>query len=172
MNNDFSFFVPAQAVGASKVFFDLFNADLAQDYYVKLMSLRPLVSGAVAVVGVLAVDLFLTRTTTIGTGGTAFTSEGATLTAATISKLDTTTLPANITGRNAPGGGAAAGALLNAHSLFSEETSNASYIDKEFVHSDSGGIMIPTGTGIRVVQGTVASVGNIGFVGLIRLFPK
>lgn len=159
-------FLPAVAAGASKVYFDLFNA-AGSDKTIHITSVVPVVSGAVAVSGVVSVDLFLTRTTTVGTGGTAATLEGTDVTAATISKVDggNVAVPATITARLAPAGGAAAGAVLGSGSFFSEETSSASYnnIDLARINPVSQYITIPEGQGVRVVQGSVASVGNVGF---------
>ena len=81
----YKLFVPVQAVGASKVYFDLWNGS---DKTIEVASVVPIASGAVAVVGTLAVDLFLTRTTAIGTGGTGATLEGTALNAATFSRMD------------------------------------------------------------------------------------
>ena len=121
----FKAFFVAQAVGTNKVFLDLFNA--AADKNVEIVAVNPIFSGAAAVTGVLAVDMFLTRTTNVGTGGTALTAEGATLTASTIAKLDpaSAALPSGITARLAPAGGATAGAILGYNSMFSEETNAA-----------------------------------------------
>lgn len=158
----YKLFVPAQAVGADLVYFDLFNAGLTGTD-LKVLSVRPIVSGAVAVTGVVAVDLFLTRTTAIGTGGTANTSSGTSLTAATISALDHSQPLApslGITARLTPSGGATAGAVLAWRSVFSEETGAGTYTQVDLV---SAPVLVRGGTGLRVVQGSVASVGNIGF---------
>jgi hypothetical protein len=162
--------VPALAAGASKVYFDLFNAT-GSGKTVKVLAVIPNVSGAVAVTGALAVDLFLTRTTAIGTGGTAMTLEGTSLTAIAISKMDPAdaALSASITARSAPTGGATAGAVLSGVSLFTEETNAGTYLSPliDFVMRMLGiaghPLVVPENTGIRVVQGAVASVGNIGF---------
>ena len=163
----YKLFVPAQAVGANKVFFDLFNG--STDKNVEIVAVNPVQDGAVAVTGALAVDLFLTRTTAVGTAGTAATTEGTSLTAATISKLDPASpnLPATITVRAAPGGGATAGAVLGYNSMFTEETNSASYGRNNLLGVAPDGLgsraIVPPSSGIRVVQGAVASVGNIGF---------
>lgn len=172
-------FVPAQAVGANLVYFDLFNAT-GSALDLEVGAVVPVVSGAVAVVGAVAVDLFLTRTTAVGTGGTAATAEGTSLTACTISAHNAPTqgaLNANITARLTPAGGATAGAVLNQCSVFTEETSAASYYGhtNELVRRgflDTPWVKVPEGTGIRVVQGSVASVGNIGFDVLFRTVRK
>lgn len=155
-------FVPAGAVGANKVFFDLFNAT-GSGKKLRVVSLIPVFSGAVAVTGALAVDLYLTRTTAVGTGGTAATSEGTSLTAATFTKADPgfADLPALVTARLAPSGGATAGAVVLSRSCFSEETNAATYLLSNMLKQAP--LIITPNSGIRIVQGGVASVGNVGF---------
>jgi hypothetical protein len=157
-------FVPAQAVGASLVYFDFWNTATSGYSNLKINCLMPIVSGAVAVTGAVAVDLFLTRTSAVGTGGTAATAEGTSLTAATFSSFDcgSPIALAQISARLTPTGGATAGAVLAYRSLFSEETNAGTYTRVDLVNG-SGPLIVPPGTGIRVVQGGVASVGNIGF---------
>jgi hypothetical protein len=163
----YKLFVPAQAVGAGLVYFDLFSPS-GTGRRMKVLSVLPVVSGAAAVTGTLAVDLFLTRTTAVGTGGTAATSEGTSLTAATISAHNHNQpfAPTWGSARLTPSGGATAGAVLSMRSVFTEETADAAYArvaDMARTFDSVGGIVVPNGTGIRVVQGAVASVGNIGF---------
>jgi hypothetical protein len=160
-------FVPAQAVGANLVYFDLFNAT-GSGSTLTIMSCLPIVSGAVAVAGVVGVDLFVTKTTTVGTGGTAATYEGSSLTACTITAVDgTQPISSLITARLTPAGGATAGAVITWRSMFTEETSSAAYMPGEHMirngYTDIPGITVRENSGIRVVQGSVASVGNIGF---------
>lgn len=152
-----SLFVPSQAVGASTVFFDLYNGFSRE---ITLTSLAAVHDGSVAITGTLAVQLFLTRTTAEGTGGTSATSEGTSLSAATLTKLQTFALPSGITARKTPTGGATAGAVICERQVFTEETNAANYEPLEFL---TCALVVPAGTGIRVVQGAVASVGNIGF---------
>lgn len=169
-------FVPKQATGASLVYFDVF-VPAGADKRFELIACQPIVSGEAAVTGVLGVDLFLTRTTSVGTGGTGATFEGSSLTAMTITCQDGSQAltGADISGRLTPSGGAGAGAVLDWRSVFTEETSSAPYnlvsdMARNF-YPDINGILIPGGTGIRVVQGSVASVGNIGFDLLLRSQP-
>jgi len=170
----YKLFVPASAAGANKVYFDFWNGS---DKDVEIASVVPIASGAVAVVGTLAVDLFLTRTTAIGTGGTEATLEGTALTAATISRLDSDGPPlrSGISARLAPAGGATAGAVLGFNSQFTEETALPTYFRSNLVEGAQPGInsvlTVRPGTGIRVVQGAVASVGNIGFDVLFQVMP-
>lgn len=159
--------VPKQAVGANLVYFDLFNAS-GSCLTLEVLSVLPVVSGAVAVVGTLAVDLFLTRTTAVGTGGTAATQGGTSLTAAMFSPHDWEgALDASVTARLTPAGGATAGNVLAFRSVFTEETSSAAYAPQfdmvRALDPALPGLLVREGTGIRVVQGAVASVGNIGF---------
>lgn len=164
----YNVFVPKQAVGANLVYFDLFVPTTTQSRF-ELVSCLPMVSGAVAVVGTLGVDLILTRTSTVGTTGTAATYSGTDTTAMTICARDSSqALTANeVTARLTPGGGATAGAVLSWGCVFSEETADATYARAVDLanngYAAAGPIIITPGSGIRVVQGAVASVGNIGF---------
>lgn len=160
-------FIPAGAAGASKVYFDLFNAT-GSGLTLRVLSVRAIKDGSVAVTGALSVKLYLTRTTAVGTGGTAATLEGTSLTAATISEMDpaNAALNANVTARLAPTAGATAGAVICERHIFTEETTAANYDPVEFLNPNTDDIqplIVPANTGIRIVQGTVASVGNIGF---------
>ena len=162
-------FVPSSAVGANKVFFDLFNAT-GSGNALRLVQARVFPNLDTAVTGTLGIQAFLTRTTTVGTGGTAATLEGTSLTAATISKLDpgSPALSGSITARLATAGGATGGAVVGYATLFTEETNAGSAVaaalGADFLRDSGYDIVIPENTGIRVVQGAVASVGNVVFV--------
>lgn len=160
-------FAPSQAAGANKVYFDLFNAS-GSGVTLRVKSVEVVKNGSVAVTGTLSVQLFLTRTTAVGTGGTAATAEGTTFTAPSINKMNpaNASLPAGVTARSAPAGGATAGAVIGETHMYTEETAAASYQYIDFLIAEAADIQplfVPENTGIRVVQGTVASVGNIGF---------
>lgn len=168
----FRLFVPKQAVGANLVYFDFFIPTTSEKT-VELLSVQPVVSGAVDVTGVVGVDLLLTRTSAVGTGGTAATYGGTSTTACTINGHDGTQLAraTDFTARLTPTGGATAGPVLSWGCVFTEETNSATYernIDLARPFSDCPPIIIPRNTGFRVVQGAVASVGNIGFNVLFR----
>lgn len=170
MSQIWNLFIPKQAVGASKLYFDLFNAS-GGTHKIEVLSIVPVVSGAVAVTGVVSVDLFLTKTSAIGTTGTGATLQGTSLTAATFSTATPPpgAMPTGITARLSPGGGATTGAVLGWTTVFTEETNAGTYINKEMV---SQAVILPDGVGLKVIQGGVASVGNIGFnvtFGLIEL---
>ena len=159
---------PSQAVGANKVFVDLFNAT-GSGVSLRVLSAFCYVDNDTAVTGTLGVEVNLTRTTAVGTGGTAATLDGTSLTAITISEMDTNNpaLSANITARSAPTGGATAGALLGQRWVFTEETSAPSGIagtlGAEFIRNEGADLIVRENTGLRFVQGTVASVGNLSF---------
>lgn len=164
----YKLFVPKQAVGADLVYFDLFNATGGTGKSLAIISVQPVVSGAVAVTGVVSVDLFLTYTSAVGTGGTAATRTGTSLTAATFGATNPIpgALDDNVTARLTPSGGATAAAVISWNTVFSEETNAGTYLEKDLVKGTNPfpeEIIVPEGHGIRVVQGSVASVGNIGF---------
>ena len=159
---------PAQAVGANKVFLDFFNAT-GSGVTIRVLSAYCFVDNDTAVTGTLGVEVNLTRTTAVGTGGTAATADGTALNAITISKMDTNNaaLSPSITARSAPTGGATAGALIGQRWVFTEETSAPSGIagtlGAEFVRNEGADLLVRQNSGLRFVQGTVASVGNLAF---------
>lgn len=160
--------VPASAVGANKVHCDLFNASgSGKIMHIQSAFCYPDIDTAVT--GTLGVEVALTRTTAVGTGGTAATFEGTSLTAATISRMDTnfSTLPAQVTARAAPTGGATAGAWLGTRFVFTEETNAgsalAAAVGAEFIRNVGADLTVREGQGVRFVQGAVASVGTLTF---------
>lgn len=160
-------FMPSQAAGASKVYFDLFNA-VGSGVMLRVKSVEVIKDGSVAVTGALSIKLHLTRTSAVGTGGVLATAESASLTAPGISKMHpgNAALPAEVTARSAPTAGATAGAVIGQVHVFPEETNASSYEYIDFLLASSADVQplfVPEGTGIRVVQGAVASVGNTGF---------
>lgn len=162
-------YIPQVAVGANKIHFDLFNAT-GSAARLWLRSVQPIISGSTAVTGVVGVDLFLTRTSAVGTGGTAATYNQTTLTNPGLMVLNADgVISPSVTARAAPGGGATARGVISSSSVFTEETNSAPYtpVNDMVVNGrmdDIGiGILIPEGTGISVVQGSVASVGTVGY---------
>lgn len=150
-------FLPGVGVGANLVYFDLWNGS---DQDITVSSVVAIKNGQTAVSGVVAVQLFLTRTTAVGTGGTSAVAEGSTLTVPALTKLQQRALPTGISARLAPSGGATAGAIITERQMFTEETNAANYEGLEFLPSM---MIVSQGSGIRVVQGSVASVGMISF---------
>lgn len=164
----YQLFVPKQAVGADLVYFDFFNPT-GTAAEVLVHEVNPIVSGAVAVVGALGIDLHLTRTTAVGTGGTAATREGTDKAACTICALDNRyPLSLTMTARLTPTGGATAGAVLNWLCVFGEETNGGAYNNGWNLARCNGveripPVLIPENSGFRVIQGAVAATGNVGF---------
>lgn len=158
--------LPAQASGANTVHFDLFA--LAGTSLL-IEAVIPVVINSVAVTGLVGVDLFLTRTSAVGTGGTAATYGGSSLSAATITSIDNSELlnAGIVSARLTPTGGATAGEVIAARSVSTEETNAGSYIQVadmvRYGICTFPALVVPGGQGIRVVQGSVASVGNIGY---------
>lgn len=164
---------PSQAVGASKVYLDLFNAT-GTGKTMKIHSCRAYVDNDTAVTGTLGVQLSLFKSTSVGTGGTAATANGTVDTAATITNINSTTaLPAGVTARLGPTGGATTGAWLGSRWVFTEETAAPSGITGSlgaaFINDMEVPIVVPENTGIKIIQGTVASVGNVAFEILFEL---
>lgn len=173
-NPQYKFLTGVSPAGASKVHFDLFNAT-SSGKIMKIISVKAIKDGSVAVTGVVGVKLYLTFTTAVGTGGTAHTENNTTVTGVSISEMDTANaaLPAQVTGRLAPTGGATGGAVLGTRNIMPEETNASSYAAVEFLDilntSPMQPIICETGKGIRIVQGSVASVGNIDFEVIFEL---
>lgn len=160
--------IPSAAVGASKVYFDLFNAT-GSAKIMKIKTVTAYVDSDTAVTGTLGVELELTRTTAVGTGGTAATNDSTSLTAPSISRFDTndSVVPVQITARALPTAGATGGAYLGSRWVFTEETSApggiAGNLGAALIKYDDPDLIVRENSGIRIIQGTVASVGNIAF---------
>lgn len=160
--------VPPQAVGANKVMCDLFNAS-GSGVTLRILSAYAFVLLDTTVTGTLGVRMHLTRTSAVGTGGTTTAADDATLTNSTLTRMDPAlaSLPAQVTARVAPTAGATAGAQVAMRHLFTEETNAGAalggLIGAEFVRNGDTDLLVPVNTGVRFVQGAVASVGSIGF---------
>lgn len=114
--------IPQQAAAASKIFFDLFNA-VGSGKVIEVNGLWAIPKADVAVTGAVAIEVSVARTNAVGTGGTAIAKSTSAATAG-IAKKDpaNAALPAQITARLVPTGGAAVEALLFAAYIFPEET--------------------------------------------------
>ncbi len=173
----YSLFIPHQTAGANVIHFDLWNG-AGSASWLKLHCVQPVVSGEVAVTGAVSVALFLERTSAIGTSGTAATYEGTDPTATTISGIDTTQrCSPSITARRLPTGGATAGAVLDHCNVFTEETNAGAYAVSINLARPSGltdvpAVTIREGSGVRVVQGSVASVGEVGYNVVFEVLPN
>lgn len=159
--------LPSQAVGANKLFLDLFNAT-GSGKTMRIHSALAIVDNDTAVTGTLGVQIDLFKSTAVGTGGTAATANGTVSTAATITNINTATaLPAGVTARLGPTAGATAGAWLGSRWVFTEETNAGSAFagqyGAEFIMDKEVPVVLLENSGLRINQGAVASVGNIAF---------
>jgi hypothetical protein len=151
-----SLYVPSQSVGTSLVFFDLYNGSDRNLFVSSVTAIRDATN---EVTGLVAVQLFLTRTASPGSGGTAATSNNtALLSAPSITDVQQSALPNGVTARITPTSGATAGAVIGERQIVPEET--LVQVPAEFLETI---LTVPEGTGIRVVQGATASVGRVGF---------
>lgn len=163
-------FIPVIGAGASKIFFDLFNAS-GTGKKIEIQGLWAVVKTDVAVSGTVGVEIQVARTSAIGTGGTAASYPSTSFTTPGITPKDTNNaaLPAGITARSVPTGGASVAAAMWQNYLFTEETNVSSQVTQFFnlfpvTTMDSQTFTLNEGEGIRVAQGTVASTGSIGFL--------
>lgn len=160
--------IPSQAVGANKVYWDLF-LDGASSKILRVLSVFVYPDIDTAVTGTLGVEAILTRTSAIGTGGTAAVANGTTTTAPTFSYMDlnNTNILTHASARSAPTGGATAGAYMGSRWVFTEETNAGSALSSgqgaELIRNEGSDVIVRPGTGLRGLQGTVASVGQLAW---------
>lgn len=123
----YGFYIKAQAGGAAKDHFDLFNA-VGSGKVLELRGLWVSPSLIAAVTGTLAPDFDFCRTSAVGTGGAALVMGAATF--PSLHKLDTgdPDLPAGITVRAAPTGGATIDDALFSSYISQEETQAGSQL--------------------------------------------
>ena len=165
--------IPPAAVGASKIYFDLFNNQASTT--LRLRKLFGIVATDVAVTGTLGIRVDTMRTSTVGTGGTAAVGPAsASKTAGAFWPFTPgNTLPAGVTARAVPTGGATDEAWLFPSYLFTEETNVSSQVTQFFnllpELTTEQSIELPTGKGLKVVQGTVASVGTVAFLAVFTV---
>lgn len=165
--------IPAQVLAANKVFFDLFHA-AGTDRTVRVLSLRAIKDGSTAVALATSVGFALTRTTDAGTGGTLASYNGTALASPGLVAMD----PANddvssqLAARSTPTAGATAGAVVSLRHVLMEETSSANYDTVEFLTPSLDGVqplVVPAGTGIRIVQTTAGAEGALAFEAIIEV---
>lgn len=167
--------IPPSAVGASKIYFDMFNNQAST--VLRLRKLFAIAALDVAVAPVLGIRVDTMRTSAVGTGGTAAVGPtSASKTAAAFWPFTPgNTLPAGVTARTVPTGGATDQAWLWPSYFGLEETNVATgaggvsaYLNQYFnllpELTTEQSIELPQGNGLKVVQGTVAAAGNIGFL--------
>lgn len=163
---------PAAVVGANKLYFDIFNA-VGSGKIIDIRGIWIVPKTDVAVVGALAIRVDLYRTSAVGTGGTvaAYKSPTPDVAGGNISPMDTANaaLPAQITARHLPTGGATISEWMIATYTIGEETATSQAYTSQYQNilpnlSVGQKFAINEGQGILLRQGAVASVGNVGFL--------
>lgn len=163
---------PAAAVGGGKLYFDLFNA-AASGKIIDVRGIWIVPKTDVAVVGALGVRVDLYRTSAVGTGGTGHSYKSPTpdVAGGNISPMDTnnTDLPAQVTARWLPTGGATISEwLISTYSLGEETATSQAYMSQyqnllpELTFGQR--LALREGQGILLKQGAVAATGSIGFL--------
>lgn len=170
-NPSYSWWVPTAAVGANKLFADLFNAS-GSGKLIKIRGIWCIIDTDTAVVGALGVQILLLRTSAVGTGGTTPTyNGGAAETTGTIIPFDTANaaLPAQVTARALPTGGATIAAFFWSQFYAGEETATSTAYIGSFqnmvpVSSRLQDLTLREGQGLLIKQGPVAATGNVSFL--------
>lgn len=161
--------IPPQAAAANKIFFDLFNGT-GSGKTVEVNGIWGLAKIDAAVTGAVAIEAQLQRTSAIGTGGTAVGSSTTNTTPGIAAKDPTNpAVPAQITARLVPTGGATVQAHLFSTYLFPEETNAGTQLQQyqnllPSINEETQPIVLPEGYGIRIAQGAVASLNSFGFL--------
>lgn len=163
---------PAAAVGASKLYFDLFNA-VGSGKVIDVRGIWAIPKTDVAVVGALGIRLDLYRTSAVGTGGTAASYKSPTpdVAGGNICPMDTANaaLPAQITARWLPAGGATISEwMIVTYSLGEETATSMAYISQyqnllpNLIYGQK--FALREGQGMLVKQGAVAATGSMSFL--------
>ena len=168
----YQYMVPSAAVGASKLYLDLFNAS-GSGKVIDIRGIWIVPDTDVAVVGALGVRVDLYRTSAVGTGGTPAVYKSATpdVAGGCITPFDTVNanLPAQITARHLPTGGATISEWLLASYSLGEEIATSMAFITQYQNILAQGmflqkLVIREGQGILLKQFTVAATGNIAFL--------
>lgn len=163
---------PAAAVGASKLYLDFFNAT-GSGKLVDIRGIWIVPKTDVAVVGALGIRVDLYRTSAVGTGGTAFAYRSATLDVAggnvTPSDTNNASLPAQITGRHLPTGGATIDDWVFPTFSLGEETATSQAFMSQYQNIMPNLFwgqkwVLRENEGLLLKQGAIAATGNIGFI--------
>lgn len=172
----YSWWVPTAAVGANKLYADLFNAS-GSGKIIEVRGIWAISDTDTAVTGALGIEILLLRTSAVGTGGTAPTYNGGSASnAGTIVPFDTAnaSLPAQITARALPTGGATIAAFWWSQFVPGEETATSQAYMTAFQNLLPVTLMgqrltLREGQGILYKQGTVAATGNLAFLTVFTL---
>ena len=163
---------PSAAVGANKLFGDLFNAS-GSGKVIDVRGIWLVPDTDVALTGALGVRMDLYRTSAVGTGGTAAAYKSATpdVAGGNITPFDTNNaaLPAQVTARHLTTGGATISEWLLASYTLGEETATSQAFMTQYqnilpVLTVGQKLTLREGQGILLKQGAIAATGNIGFL--------
>ena len=168
----YMYMTPSAAAGADKLYCDLFNA-AGSGKVIDVRGIWIVPDTDVALTGALAVRVDLYRTSAVGTGGTAHSYKSATrdVGGGNITPMDTANaaLPAQITARWLPTGGATISEwMLATYSLGEETATSMAYISQyqnilpQLVVGQK--FALREGEGLLMKQGAVAATGNISFL--------
>lgn len=162
---------------ASKLFADIFNPS-GSGRIIEIRGLWAIPRGDVTNAAGVATEVSLFRTSTAGTGGTAYTYNGGTVSNAhVITPWDTANTVALttsiVTARSQPTAGATITALYWPQYVYMQEDNAATYV-AAFTNLLPVGMMnqritLNQNEGLLIKQGAVANAGNIGFLGLITV---
>jgi hypothetical protein len=161
--------VPPAAVALSARAFDLFNA-ANSNLLLRMLGLWAIPASDVAVTGLVSARYDVHRTSAVGTAGTAATYKGTPTTAPTINPLDSNNpaLPAQVTARAVPTGGATSAGWLFPVYVATEETAPGAHLAQMFnlmlQPPSAQDVSLRPGEGLLVQQGAVASVGSVGWL--------
>lgn len=160
---------PLAAAGANKLYADLFNAT-GSGKVIDIRGIWAIPKTDVAVAGALGIRLDLYRTSAVGTGGTVAAYKSATpdVAGGNINPFDTDNpaLPAQITGRHLPTGGATIAQWLFPTYTLGEETATSQAYMSQYqnlipVLTVGQKLTIRENQGLLVKQGAVAATGNV-----------
>lgn len=160
---------PLAVVGADKLYADLFNG-VGSGKILDIRGVWAIPKTDVAVVGALGIRLDLYRTSAVGTGGTAAVYKSATRDVAggNICPFDTNNaaLPAQVTARHLPTGGATISEWLFPTYSLGEETATSQAFMSQYqnlipVLTVGQKLALREGQGLLVKQGAVAATGNV-----------
>ena len=172
----YSWWVPTAAVGANKLYADVFNAS-GSGKVIELRGIWAISDTDTAVTGALGIELLLLRTSAVGTGGTVPTYNGGSASnTGTIVPFDTanSALPAQITARALPTGGATIAAFYWSQFVPGEEAATSQAYMTAFQnllpHTVAGQrITLREGQGLLIKQGAIAATGNVAFLTVFTL---
>jgi len=163
---------PAAAVGASKLYFDLFNA-VGSGKIIDVRGVWIIPKTDVAVTGALGIRVDLYRTSAVGTSGTGHSYKSATpdVAGGNICPFNTNNaaLPAQITARWLPTAGATISEWLFPTYSLGEETATSQAFMSQYqnlipVLTVGQKLSLLEGQGLLAKQGAIAATGSIGFL--------